>query len=170
MPIRLHVPALALFALIGCHATTAAAPTPAAEAPAGAVIRELRARSNTAIAARDARAVAAMMVDDIVVTGGNGGPLLMGRERAEASFAAQFADTSFIGYVRTPSRVDVGTTRPVAAEAGQWVGRWRAADGIRELRGTYLAMWRRDDGAWRLRSELYVTLACSGSATCPRTR
>ena len=155
----------ALLIATACHAGIGRT---AEEPPAAVEIRALRARSNAAIAAHDARGVTAMMVDDIVVTGGNGGPLLQGRERAEASFAAQFADTTFLGYVRTPNRVDIGTTRPVAAESGKWVGRWRAADGTRELRGTYLAMWRRDEGAWRLRSELYVTLACSGSATCPR--
>lgn len=164
-----------LLLALGCHAVVAPGTDPASrptmldttEGTAAAGIRGLRARSNAAIARRDAHAVSAIMVDDIVITGGNGGPLTLGRDRSEASFATQFADTTFLGYVRTPTCIEVGTARPVAAETGRWVGRWRAPDGIRELRGTYLAMWRRDDGAWRLRSELYVTLGCTGSTTCP---
>ncbi|MDB4886672.1 MAG: hypothetical protein JWN79_2110 [Gemmatimonadetes bacterium] len=167
MPTRpLYAILAALLLATACHATVSRARD---EPAAAAEIRALRARSNAAIAAHDARGVAAMMVDDIVITGGNGGPLMQGRERSEASFARQFADTTFLGYVRTPLRVEIGSAAPVAAESGEWAGRWRAADGTRELHGTYLAMWRRDDGAWRLRSELYVTLACSGSATCPHT-
>ena len=46
----------------------------------------------------------------------------------------------------------------------------RILDQVLELRGSYQAMWRRDStgAAWRLQSELYVTLGCAGSARCGR--
>jgi hypothetical protein len=35
-----------------------------------------------------------------------------------------------------------------------------------EWRGTYLVMWRKEDGQWLIQSELYVSLRCSGSKEC----
>jgi ketosteroid isomerase-like protein len=39
-------------------------------------------------------------------------------------------------------------------------------DGRMELRGTYLAMWRKENGQWLIQSELFVLLRCSGSKEC----
>jgi ketosteroid isomerase-like protein len=136
---------------------------------AAAEIRALRTRSNDAIAARKLSGVTDIMLPDIVVIGGNGGALI-GRDSSQASFRRQFADPKFIGYTRNPTRVDVSTARPLAAEAGEWLGRWREADGVRQVRGTYLAMWRHTDDGWRIRSELFVTLECTGSSTCAPIR
>jgi ketosteroid isomerase-like protein len=136
---------------------------------AAAEIRALRTRSNEAIATRKLSGVTDIMLPDIVVIGGSGG-VLMGRDSSQASFTRQFADPKFLGYTRTPTRVDVSTARPLAAEAGVWMGRWREADGFRQVRGTYLAMWRHTDDGWRIRSELFVTLACTGSSTCAPIR
>ena len=128
-------------------------------------IRALRKSSNAAMAAHNVRGVVDMMVADVAVIGGNGG-ILSGRDASDSSFTRQFADTKFITYVRTPNRIDMSATRPLAAEAGDWVGRSIQADGPRESRGTYLAMWTHTDAGWRIRSELFVTLTCTGSATC----
>lgn len=143
--------------------------TPAESSTAAAEISTLRMRSNEAIAARQLPGVTDIMLPDMVVIGGNGG-VLTGRDSSKVSFTRQFADPKFLGYVRSPTRIDVSTTRPLAAEAGEWVGRWREADGVRQLRGKYLAMWRHTEEGWRLRSELFVTLACTGSATCSPAR
>lgn len=45
------------------------------------------------------------------------------------------------------------------AERGEWTARWRTAGGESLMRGTYLAVWRKQVGQWVLESELYVTLA-----------
>ena len=150
----------------GCRPQVHSAP----ESSTGeAEIRALRMQSNDAIAARVVAGVTDMMLPDIVVIGGNGS-ILMGRDSSRASFSRQFADPNFLGYVRTPTRIDMSTVRPLAAEAGEWVGRSRQADGLRETRGTYLAMWRHTEEGWRLRSELFVSLTCTGSASCSPTR
>ncbi|MEO6332447.1 MAG: nuclear transport factor 2 family protein [Gemmatimonadaceae bacterium] len=154
-----------LMLLAGCRTPG----TGAAEPSAISEIRALRARSNAAIAAKDVGGVVGIMVPDIIVVGGNGGAQL-GRDSSEASFARQFADPNFLGYTRTPTRVELSDVRPLAAEAGEWMGQWREVDGIRQLRGTYLAMWRRTEGGWRLRSELFVTLSCTGSSACTQAR
>ncbi len=136
-------------------------------------VRAERGRSNAAIARHDAASAVADMLPDVHVTGGNGG-MLAGRDAVLAAFTRQFADPAFVVYVRSTEGVDVSATAPLAAERGRWVGRWRRDDGVQELRGRYLSMWRRDTTAapgaatWRLQSELYVTLGCSGSARCGR--
>lgn len=139
--------------------------TPAEFSSGATEIRALRTKSNEAIAARQVAGVTDIMLPDMVVIGGNGG-VRMGRDSSRAAFSREFADPKFLGYVRTPTQIDVSSARPLAAEAGEWVGRWREADGVREFRGRYLAMWRHTDDGWRLRSELFVSLSCTGSATC----
>lgn len=151
--------------LAGCGARAGNGAAAEASGGAAAEVRAARARSNAAIAARDADAVVGFMVPDVVVTAGNGG-VLVGRDSSRAAFARQFADSAFLGYVRTPDDVQPSSHRPLAAERGSWVGRWRRADGVQELHGTYLAMWRRTGAGWQIRSELFVTLRCTGSRAC----
>lgn len=135
------------------------------EPPAAREVRDARGRSNAAIAARDLDALAGSMLPDVVVTAGNGG-VLIGRDSVRAAFARQFADGAFMGYVRETTLVEVSDGRPLAAEHGRWTGRWRRSDGVQEVRGSYLAMWRRTADGWRIRSELFVTLGCAGSTAC----
>ena len=91
---------------------------------------------------------------------------MSGRDSVLASVAVQFNDPAFLGYVREIDRIQVSTTGPLAAEHGHWTGRFQRSDGIQTITGTYLAMWRKTDAGWKLRSELFVSLACTGSAEC----
>ena len=136
-----------------------------AQQEAAAAVRDARVRSNEAIAARSLEQLAPLFRDDVHVTAGSGRSL-PGRDSVLAQFAVQFADSAFLGYVRETARVEASVVLPLAAEYGEWVGRWRRDDGIQETRGSYLAMWRRDETGWRLQSELYVTLTCGGSQRC----
>lgn len=130
-------------------------------------VREIRAESNAAIAARDLDAVTASMLPDIVLAGGNVGNHT-GRDSVRAAFAKDFADSTFLGYLRVPERIEVSSAQPLVAEHGRWTARRRRADGVQTTGGSYLAMWRRTEAGWRIRSELFVTLTCSGSSSCPR--
>ncbi|GAB2557148.1 hypothetical protein GCM10027190_03850 [Spirosoma areae] len=130
-----------------------------------AKIRALRAQSNRAIQARDLVAFGQTMLPDIDVTRGSG-PHLSGRDSVLASVAVQFRDANFLGYVRETDSIRVSTSGPLAAEQGHWTGRFQRPDGIQTLTGVYLAMWRKTDVGWRIRSELFVNLACTGSAAC----
>ena len=138
---------------------------PADEPPSAAEVRAVRTRSNAAIAAHDIDGFTATLLPEVVVTTGAGG-LLVGRDSVRASLARSFADPMFVTYVRTTDRVDVSGFRPLAAEHGHWTGHWRTANVDEEISGTYLAMWRRTDAGWRVRSELFVALVCRGERRC----
>lgn len=128
-------------------------------------IRRLRADFNRAIAAHDLSAAPKFWREDIHVTTGVG-RRLSGRDAVRAAFEAIFADATFIAYNRTPDRVELSASGIRAAESGRWLGQWNKPDGTMEWRGTYLAVWRKENGQWLIQSELYVSLKCSGGKEC----
>ena len=156
----------ALMALTITAALAQTAPNPKTSATADVrAIRSLRAQSNQAIMDRDLTGFGQTMLPEMEVTRGSGSHV-SGRDSILASVAVQFNDPAFLGYVREVDRIQVSTTGPLAAEHGHWTGRFRRPDGVQTITGTYLAMWRRTDAGWKLRSELFVSLACTGSAAC----
>ena len=128
-------------------------------------IRSLRAQSNQAIQDHDLVAFGQTMLPEIDVTRGSGSHV-SGRDSVLASVAPQFKDATFLGYVRTTDSIQISTSNPLAAEHGHWTGRFRRSDGIQTITGTYLSMWRKTETGWKIRSELFVSLACTGSADC----
>ncbi|MBD2755214.1 YybH family protein [Spirosoma validum] len=128
-------------------------------------IQTLRSQSNHAIRARDLTAFGQSMLPEIEVTRGSGSHV-SSRDSVLASVSVQFKDSAFLGYVRNTDRIEISTTSPLAAEHGRWTGRFQRSDGVQTITGTYLAMWRKTDAGWRIRSELFVSLACKGSAAC----
>jgi ketosteroid isomerase-like protein len=129
-------------------------------------IRSSRAGSNAAIAAGDAKAFAANLDPDFVVVTGNGS--FMSREAYIAAFAKDFTDPQSVRFERRIDSIDLSTSLPLAAEHGHWVG--RVPGGSILFSGTYLAMWRKSDDVWNLRSELFVSLACKDKAACDSYR
>ncbi|WP_461128740.1 YybH family protein [Spirosoma aerophilum] len=130
-----------------------------------ASIRTLRAESNKAILAHDLSGFGQTMLPSIEVTRGSGSHV-SGRDSVLASVAIQFKDPTFLGYVRFTDSIQVSTIAPLAAEHGHWTGRFKRPDGIQTITGTYLSMWSKTEQGWKIRSELFVSLACSGSAAC----
>lgn len=121
-------------------------------APADAV-RARRKLTNKLIAAHEAARLRPFFAPDVKLIVGDG-ELILGAEAVIQAFAAQFADPTFIDYVREPATVEPDATAGRAAEHGRWTGRWKG----REMGGTYLAVWRKVTGQWVIESELYVTL------------
>ena len=128
-------------------------------------IQALRLQSNQAIQKRDLTAFGQTMLPEIEVTRGSGSHV-SSRDSVLASVFTQFKDPAFLGYVRNTDRIDLSTTGPLAAEHGYWTGRFQRPDGVQTITGTYLAMWRKTDAGWKIRSELFVSLGCAGSAAC----
>ena len=122
--------------------------------PDGA-IRAKRKLTNRLIAAHDAARLRPHLTDDMLLIVGDGG-LIQGADAVVAAFAGQFADPSFVSYVRTTEQVELAADGRRAAETGHWVGRWKG--GV-EVTGAYMAAWREHRGQWLLERELYVTLA-----------
>lgn len=142
-------------------ATAAAQSAGAGEAD----IRAARAASNAAIAAHDVPGIARHWMADVSIvtsTSAQGvGPDVNGQRMAQ-----QFARRPDTIYVRTPDTVDVFAAWNVASERGTWTGRWTEPDGMVQIAGTYLAQWRKLNGAWRIQAELFVPTTCTGSAYC----
>jgi len=125
-------------------------------------IRTLRAQSNDAIARNDVTATLSFLDDEFHVTAGSGA-MLSGAAEMGAALTQQFEAFEDVIYVRTVESVEISTSDPLAAEVGTWVGTWRSEDGPVRMGGRYSASWRRSEGVWRIRSELFVTLFCEGA-------
>ena len=117
-------------------------------------IRARRHLSNKIIAAHDAERLRALFIPDAKVIVGDGA-LIIGSDSIVQAFASQFSEIGFIAYERHTETIQVDSAGDRAAEHGRWLGRW--TDAV-SLAGTYLAVWRRVVGQWRIESELYVTL------------
>ena len=125
-------------------------------------IRSMRAASNKAIEASDIAGFAASLEAGFVVVTGNGS--LLTREAYLAAFSKDFEDPHSVRFGRIADSIEISSSVPLAAEHGHWVGRVPGRPAI--FRGTYLAMWRRSESGWKLRSELFVSLACSDAEAC----
>ena len=117
-------------------------------------IKRLREQSNAAIARHDVGPARAILHDDARIIGSNG-DLFDGAAAMARAFEERFADPDFVTYIRNPISIELdGET---AAEGGAWVGRWKHG----EVRGTYLARWRRESAGWRVVAELFIPLGRS---------
>ena len=128
-------------------------------------IRDVRARSNAAIAAHDLEALTKSWMESFSVVTSTGASQ-SGREANRAAFAAQFASRPDLVYVRTPSEIELMPSWDVASERGTWTGQWTQPDGVTRIGGTYQAQWRKVDGRWLIQAELFVPTRCAGSAYC----
>jgi ketosteroid isomerase-like protein len=138
----------------------------AAEDPV-AIVRGLRAESNAAIAAHDAKRLRPLLADDYRgIQGTSGGLDTGGAATARTYENEEFRDPTFVTYERIADKVTIAGSGRRIGESGHWVGTWRKADGLMRKTGDYLAVWTVSKGQWRLRSESFVTLSCTGSSDC----
>lgn len=128
-------------------------------------ILSARAASNAAIAKHDLAGIAAVWADNVHVTTSTGA-MANGRADNQARMSEQFVRHPDTVYVRTPAAVDVNARWLVAAERGEWVGKWTEPDGAMEIGGFYLVQWRKIGGHWLIQSELYVPTHCKGAKYC----
>ncbi|MFW6088746.1 MAG: YybH family protein [Gemmatimonadota bacterium] len=160
--------AVALLAA-GCSVTIGGSRPPSAESEVEA-IREARLGQNQAIREQDLDAIAQVLEPDVHVTSGIG-IHIVGRDAYRRAYEDDFEVLDDVIYTRTPdeieiSAVDTGLAERVAAESGTWTGSFVTPRGEAQMRGVYSAMWRKRGGHWRINSEIFVSLACSG-AGCP---
>jgi hypothetical protein len=146
-------------AICGSHASAVDSSTSA--------VRVLRAESNAAIAAHDAVRLRNLFDDGYHGIQGTSGDLDSGGEATAHSYGnEEFTDPTFVTYRRTPTSVVSARSGRRIAESGHWEGIWRKSDGTMRKTGVYLAMWIPSGATWRLKSESFVTLSCTGSGEC----
>jgi hypothetical protein len=147
-------------------ALTAARAAVAADDPI-AVIRALRAESNAAIAAHDPVRLGKIFDDDYSGIEGTSAALDRGGQATAKSYGdLEFKDPTFVHYRRDPNLIQSADSGKRIAESGRWEGVWQKPDGVMRKTGVYLARWVPVGGSWRLKSELFVTLSCTGSVSC----
>jgi hypothetical protein len=157
---------LSFFAIAG---VTFLSRVSSAETPASAV-RAQRAQSNAAIAAHDVSRLRSVLDDDYHGIQGTSGALDSGGEATARSYGEEeFKDPTFVTYRRTPGSIVMAQSGKRIAESGRWVGIWRKSDGTMRKTGIYLAMWIPSGATWRVKSESFVTLSCTGSADCKKS-
>jgi ketosteroid isomerase-like protein len=151
--------------IVGClgasHASNGDTPT--------SIVRAQRAEYNAAIAAHDAVRLRRFLVDDYHLILGSSGDVDSGADAATRGYAdEEFKDPTFVTYRRTPTSIVIAQSGKRIAETGRFEGIWRKPNGTMRRTGVYLAMWIPFGGTWRLKSEAFVTLACTGSVTCDK--
>jgi ketosteroid isomerase-like protein len=149
--------------LLTCLAMASAQPT----IDAAAEIRAARQRSNQALAMRDIKVFGESLAPDFVMIRGNG-VLTPSRQAYIDRFAGDFKNPNAVRYERIPDTIEISSAAPLAAEHGHWTG--TRDNGQRAYGGTYLAMWRRMENGWKIRSELFVVLTCDDEAACAEYR
>ena len=136
------------------------------------VVREARVASNDALAKRNAEAVGSFFTSDGHLISSSGAEY-DGTEAIQKGYAEQFAKRPDVVYVRTPDSVDESRSDGVVSERGTWSGTWSTPAGAVELRGQYMAVWRRSIGdngtpSWRTQTELFVPMDCTGEGCAGR--
>lgn len=150
---------LGLLALLLCGCDLPRGP----QSPGETCVLESREHFNRAIAERDTAAFRDAVVRDVRVTTG-AGAFIQGVEAYQAVILEQAEDDRFETFHRSTQRVLESGSHALAAESGTWEGVW--VDPVSTLSGVYLAQWEIDGAGCRIRSELFVTLECSGDR-CP---
>jgi ketosteroid isomerase-like protein len=140
---------------------------PQSSADAASEIRAARARSNQGLATRSIQAFSESLADDVVMIRGSG-VFVPTRQAYIDLIADDFNNPNAIRYERTPDAIEISAAAPLAAERGRWIG--KRPNGAPAFGGTYLAMWRRTDGGWKIRSELFVVLTCADEEACAAYR
>ena len=156
----------ALLAALSTVALLGAAPAAAPVAKAEQEIRAQRQAFNAALARGDLPAIATFLADNAQIVTGNSSLVFSGRAAQIGMWWEDQQEPDRAIYVRTPDRILLSPTGPMAMETGHWrgvnvksAGDWAS--------GSYSAKWRRIENRWLIESEIYMTTACGGTR-CPK--
>ena len=120
-------------------------------------IRAARAHSNRSIARRNLLGVGDSLAENFCAIIGDG-TFVPTRAVYLKLFKQDFDNPkTSLRYERIPDTIQLSTSSPQAAEQGHWIA--TNSTGQTTHTGTYAAMWTRTPEGWKLRSELYITLA-----------
>jgi ketosteroid isomerase-like protein len=151
--------AAALFA-VACLSAPSALADPSAETQ----IRDARKQYDAAIARRDFGALSALTTPQVQVTG----PVLRitGLPDLQAALHRLVERRPDLSLTYEVDLIEVVEVWSVASERGHWRETWTEKGIPVDLRGSYLAMWKRVDGKWVLDAYLFVPQTCKGDTYC----
>lgn len=125
-----------------------------------AAIRLARLTQTRAIAAGDLDTVVRYWTDDVTIRRGLGHAvdgIAAARDMLDAG-----AGAGKLVYQREAVTVEVSTCWPLAYEEGRWAGHVGDVSTAPIVTGRYAAQWVKRNGAWLIRSEVFVALDASG--------
>ena len=154
--------ALAVLLLAGALAPPAAAK----KEDSAAAIRAARAAFNRAIMAGDMAGIEAALADNAQVMRGTSSAVVSGKAAQLEFWRRVRLGDAPEQYQRTPTRIDLSKIAPMALETGTWRGGTLAST-ANWASGRYVAKWRKIEGAWRIESEVFMSVACGGTL-CPK--
>ena len=135
-----------------------------AEPASEAQIRDARKQYDAAIAGRDFAALSKLTTAEVQMIGAvSRSSGIASLQEALKRLVEKRPDVALKCDVEA---IEVNETWNVAAERGRWRETWTEKDSPVDLRGSYLAMWKRIDGKWLLDAWLFVPQSCKGDSYC----
>ncbi len=119
-------------------------------------ILAIRNASNLALKSYNNEEVLSYLTDDVLTTTGNGA-LLSGKKELEKYISD--AGQSKMYWIRDAHEIIVNEKRGLAWENGIWNGYDPEKADDPMINGNYSAMWTKESGIWKIKSQLFVTLA-----------
>jgi ketosteroid isomerase-like protein len=115
----------------------------------------IRNASNLALKSYEKEEVMSYLTDDVLTTTGNG-TLLSGKKELEKYILD--GGKSKMYWVREAKEIIVNEKRGLAWENGIWNGYSPAKGEDSIINGNYSAMWTKESGIWKIKSQLFVTI------------
>jgi ketosteroid isomerase-like protein len=119
-------------------------------------ILAVRNASNLALKSYQIEEVLSYLTDDVLITTGSG-TLLSGKKALEKYILD--GGKSKMYWVRESKEIIVNEKRGLAWENGIWNGYDPEKGNDSIVNGNYSAMWTKESGKWKIKSQLFVTLA-----------
>lgn len=117
-------------------------------------IKAIRNASNSALKSYENKEVLSYLTDDVLTTTGNG-TLLCGKKELEGYILA--GGKSKMYWIRDTKEIKVNANRGLAWETGSWNGYNPEKGENPVVSGNYSAMWTKESGIWKIKSQLFVT-------------
>jgi ketosteroid isomerase-like protein len=137
---------------------------PTAKSSSADQIRSMRQEVDKAFQRHDPKQLATLVSPDCHFTAPS--IHIDGSDALERFHGSLFLKRPDVILTHHANRIVVNEHWDVASEQGQWLEHWTDKDGVTELRGTYLAMWKRSNSHWLEYSEIIVPETCTGSSYC----
>ena len=119
-------------------------------------ILAIRNASNLALKLYQSEKVLSYLTDDVLTTTGSG-TLLSGKSELEKYILD--GGKSQMYWVRETKEIIVNEKRGLAWENGIWNGYDPEKGDSSIVNGNYSAMWTKESGNWKIKSQLFVTLS-----------